>query len=199
MLKRVLSVARGLHWSLVPLPAPSFRSMQQEVFMANDVDPEGAEVEPIKRSRKPLLIVVVVLVLAGLGGGYFWMSRSASHAKDPKAAVAGEVKPEIYLPLEPAFVVTFREGDGDALRYLQVGVTLMSHDAAAIGVAKEADPVVRDSLVALFSSQKFEIVSEAAGRQKLQADALIAVRKIVEKRLGRPGIDALYFTSFVIQ
>lgn len=164
--------------------------------MANDVDPEELDEVPTKRGRIPLMIGLVLFVLAGLGGAYFWHSRSSSQAT---AGGADQSKPEIYLPLEPAFVVTFREGDGEALRYLQVGVTLMSHDPAAISVAKDADPVVRDNLVALFSSQKFEVVSEAAGREKLQADALVAVRKIVQKRLGRPGIEALYFTSFVIQ
>ena len=47
--------------------------------------------------------------------------------------------------------------------------------------------------------QDFAIIGDAAGRQKLQADALVAVRKIVKARLGRPGVDALYFTSFVMQ
>ena len=62
-----------------------------------------------------------------------------------------------------------------------------------------ADPVIRDALVSLFSNQEYSIVSNAAGREKLQAQALAAVRKIVQARLGRPGIDALYFTSFVMQ
>ena len=61
-------------------------------------------------------------------------------------------------------------------------------------MAKDVDPILRDGLVSLFSSQKFETVSETAGREKLQADALAEVRKVVAKRLGRPGIDALYFT-----
>jgi flagellar protein FliL len=114
-----------------------------------------------------------------------------------KAAAVDISKAELYLPLEPAFVVNFR--DDESLRYLQVGVTLMSHDPDAINVAKGADPVLRDGLVALFSNQKFSIISDAAGRQKLQEQALVTVRKIVQERLGRPGIDALYFTSFVMQ
>ena len=168
--------------------------------MANDYDDDAAETgpAPASRGRTRLFIGIVLFVLAGLVGGYLWRSNAASHAADSKASAA-DAKPEIYLSLEPAFVVTFREGDSDSLRYLQVGVTLMSHDQAAITVAKDADPVVRDSLVALFSSQRFDVVSEAAGREKLQVDALAAVRKIVQKRMGRPGIEALYFTSFVIQ
>lgn len=171
--------------------------------MVNDAEPESEVVTaaPVKRRRRlPLMIGVLLVVLAGLGGGaYFWKSHHADPAKAAKAEVAEASKPEIYQALEPAFVVTFREGDGDALRYLQVGVTLMAHDQKAITVAKDADPVVRDGLVSLFSAQKFDVVSHPAGREKLQADALATVRKIVQKRLGRPGIDALYFTSFVIQ
>lgn len=167
--------------------------------MDNDEQREVENGTPAK-SRSPLMIGIVLVVLVCLGGGgYFWQSRNADQAKAEKAQAPDASKPEIYLALEPAFVVTFREGDGDALRYLQVGVTLMAHDPKAINVAKEADPVVRDGLVSLFSSQKFDIVTETAGREKLQADALATVRKIVEKRLGQPGIDALYFTSFVIQ
>ncbi|TAL89650.1 MAG: flagellar basal body-associated FliL family protein [Rhodanobacter sp.] len=167
--------------------------------MVNDEQPEVDAGTPPKRRRSPLLIGgVLLVVLAVLGaGGYLWQSRHASHAGPTQAAAPDAGKPELYLPLEPAFVVTLH--DGDALRYLQVGVTLMAHDQAAIGAAREVDPVVRDGLVSLFSNQKFDVVSEAAGREKLRADALASVRKIVQQRLGRPGIDALYFTSFVIQ
>lgn len=165
--------------------------------MANEVQPDATEVKPVKRRRLPLIIGGVVVLVAVGAGGYFWQSRHASHAVPAKGAAADAAKPEIYLALEPAFVVTFR--DGEALRYLQVGVTLMAHDQKAIAVAKDADPVVRDGLVSLFSGQKFDVISEAAGREKLQADALATVRKIVQKRLDRPGIDALYFTSYVIQ
>lgn len=165
------------------------------------VDEEQAEVvaeTPVQqRSRKPLVIGVLVLLVALGGGGYLWQSRRAAHASTVKGAVVRPQKAELYLPLEPAFVVNFR--DDDSLRYLQVGVTLMSHDQDAINVAKAADPVLRDGLVSLFSNQKFTIISDAAGREKLQEQALVTVRKIVQARLGRPGIDALYFTSFVMQ
>ena len=161
--------------------------------MSNDEATEVMEDEPAPR-RAPWLIGIVVLLVALAGGGYYWHSHRAAADSEAKTATN---KPEIFLAMDPPFVVTLR--DGDALRYLQVGVTLMAHDQAAIGVAKDVDPILRDGLVSLFSSQKFETVSETAGREKLQADALAEVRKVVAKRLGRPGIDALYFTSFVIQ
>jgi len=166
--------------------------------MVNEALPEEVEDAPEKRGFSPLKIGILLLVLAALGGGgYLWQARHADAAKAAKTAAPDAGRPEIFLAMEPAFVVTLR--DGDTLRYLQVGVTLMAHDQAAITVAKDVDPILRDGLVSLFSNQKFDVVSETAGRDKLQADALAEVRRIVQKRLGRPGIDALYFTSFVIQ
>ena len=158
---------------------------------------EVVDAPPERKSRKLLVIAVSAALLLALGvGGYVWQS-SQSMSTGAGKSTPKIAKAELYLPLDPAFVVNFR--DAESLRYLQVGVTLMSHDPAAIDVAKAADPVIRDALVALFSNQDFTIIGDAAGRQKLQGEALAAVRKIVRARLGRPGIDALYFTSFVMQ
>lgn len=159
---------------------------------------------PGNKSRKKLAIVVaLVVVLGGAGaGGWFMLhgkdaSAGKAAGKSGKSAKVVVTQAEFYLAMEPAFVVNFR--DDDAMRYLQVGVSLMSHDQAALTTAKEADPVIRDALLMLFSRQDYAILSDPVGKQKLQAQALEAVRKIVGERLGRPGIDALYFTSFVMQ
>jgi flagellar FliL protein len=162
--------------------------------MANEEQAEAASVPAPRKRRGPLLVGIVAL-LALAAGGYVWQARKAAHEQVGRQAA--EHRAELYLPLDPPFVVNFR--DGDSLRYLQVGVTLMSHDPHAIEAAKAADPVIRDALVSLFSNQEYSIISNAAGRQKLQEQALQAVRRIVQARLGQPGIDALYFTSFVMQ
>lgn len=171
--------------------------------MAEAVQVEVAGIPAARQGRSGLLIglTVTLLLVSGVCGYALLALRArAAGSSKPNAAnvePAKLVEDELYLPLDPAFVVNFR--DEDSLRYLQVGVTLMSHDPAAITIAKNADPVLRDALVSLFSSKDYSIISDSAGRQKLQQQALAAVREIVQKRLGRPGIDALYFTSFVMQ
>jgi flagellar FliL protein len=171
--------------------------MHSEVFMAEAEQVQVAEIPAGRPGRSRLLIGLLVVVLASGVGGYAWW-KSRGHAADVAKAVQPKlVKEELYLPLDPAFVVNFR--DDESLRYLQVGVTLMSHDPDAIAAAKNADPVIRDALVSLFSSKDYSIISDTAGRQQLQEQALAAVRKVVQARLDRPGIDALYFTSFVMQ
>ncbi|MCP1374152.1 flagellar basal body-associated FliL family protein [Dyella lutea] len=167
--------------------------------MDNDA-PESAAIAPPKpkRGRLIILIIVALLVLGGAGAGLY-AAFGPKHAPADKAAelAAEKKKPELFLPLDPAFVVNFR--DDQSARYLQVGVTLMSHEQASLDVAKEAQPVIRNQLLLLFSGQSYQNLIDAAGKEKLQAQALAAVQKIMQERTGKPGIDALYFTSFVMQ
>lgn len=166
------------------------------------MDEEGNELVPpaaVKKRKRRLLLAVVVVLLLGAGAGWFFFLKPAAGgtAAAPKQGAMEISKAELYLPLTPAFVVNL--GEGETPRYLQVGITLMAHDQKTLDIAKDADPVIRDALVALLSSQDSALVATAAGRKKLQAEALAAVQNVVKARLGRPGIEALYFTSFVVQ
>jgi flagellar protein FliL len=167
---------------------------------------ESAQVEtPVvvakKNGGKRMMLIVGVVLLVVLGiGGFMLVGQRSVQAKSatgtPATALAVNTA-AVYLPLDPAFVVNFQ--DNDATRYLQVGVTVMSHDPAAIQAMKDNDPVIRNALVILFSSQTIAEIGNTAGKQKLQAEALTAVRTIVADKIGKHGVDALYFTSFVMQ
>lgn len=156
---------------------------------------------PAKASggKKLLIIVIVLVVLLGAGGGAAFMlmgkpAGKAHAAAKPNVKLAKEAQ---YLPLDPAFVVNFQGNQSHS--FLQIGVTLMSHDPKAIEVAKAADPVIRNALVLLFSNQNSDALMTADGKRKLQARALKAVQDVVARQIGRPGIEDLYFTSFVMQ
>jgi flagellar FliL protein len=164
--------------------------------MANDAQETVAQAPVVKKKKGLLIVAIAVVLLLLAGGGYALLGHRNDGDKTAKAAPA-QALPEQYLALDPAFVVNFR--DDQSVRFLQVGVTLMAHDAAALEAAKDAQPVVRNALVMLFSNQSYAGLSDAAGKEKLQAQALAAVQKIVSERTGKPGIDALYFTSFVMQ
>lgn len=168
-------------------------------------DEPQAAAEPPRKRRSPLVIGLVVALVAVSGVCAYALGALRGHdtasatatAKGHKDAAPAKPQPEHFLPLDPAFVVNFR--DDDSMRYLQVGVTLMAYDPTALDVVKEEDPVIRNALVMLFSRQDYAILSDPTGKQKLQAQALDAVRKIVAARTGKPGVDAVYFTSFVMQ
>jgi flagellar protein FliL len=165
--------------------------------VANAESSQEAVPVAAKKGGNRLVMILGVVVLVLLGGVGYLVAQSRSAKAGTEAAAPAPKAPELYLPLDPAFVVNFQ--DQDSTRYLQVGVTLMTHDQNAVQAMKDSDPVIRNALVMLFSSQTYAGLSDTTGKKKLQAQALDAVRKIVADKTGKPDVDALYFTSFVMQ
>jgi flagellar protein FliL len=159
---------------------------------------EGDEGTKKKGKGKLLLIIgLVVVLLAGGGGAFFFLKGGHPKSAEQAAADAAKAKPALYLQLDPAFVVNFQ--DDTALRFLQVGVNVMSHDPEAITAAKDADPEIRNALLMLFSAQDVKSLSDVKGKQKLQAAALAEIQRVLKSKIGKPGVDAVYFTSFIMQ
>ena len=165
--------------------------------MANAESSQEAVPGAAKKGGSRMVMIVGVAVLVLLGGVGYLLTQSHVAKAGTDAASSAPKAPELYLPLDPAFVVNFQ--DQDSTRYLQVGVTVMTHDPNAVQAMKDSDPVIRNALVMLFSNQTYAGLSDIAGKKKLQAEALDAVRKIVADKTGKPDVDALYFTSFVMQ
>jgi flagellar FliL protein len=107
------------------------------------------------------------------------------------------IQQAIYLPVDPAFVVNFA-AQGKA-RFLQVTVEVMTRDPEMSEAIKLHMPVIRNNLMLLFSSQSYDGVSTLEGKEALREEALEVVQQILEEETGDPGIEAVYFTSFVMQ
>ena len=60
-------------------------------------------------------------------------------------------------------------------------------------------PVIRNNLIMLLSSQKQAEVSTRDGKEKLRADALAEIQKVLKEQTGETGAEAVYFTIFVMQ
>ena len=164
-----------------------------------------------KKKKLFLYIGIVVLLLGGGGAGYyFWHNAQNTNAgesatadkskstpaKSGKKESAAKAEP-IYLALDPAFVVNFQDDNG--FRFLQIGVQVMARQQPTLDAVKAAEPAVRNALVMLFSSQSYSSLSTREGKEKLRAEALAEIQKIVTARPNAGTIEDLYFTSFVMQ
>ena len=165
------------------------------------------------KGMKILIGVMALLLMVAVGAvSYLLGHRSAPAASaenaSEKASGAAEEKSEssseskgshdaLYLALDPPFVVNFQSDT--AARFLQVGVQLMAHDQKALDAAKASEPAVRNALVMLFSSQDAKTLISREGKEKLRSDALDEIKKIVAERTKGATLDAVYFTSFVMQ
>jgi flagellar FliL protein len=164
-------------------------------------------VQPIKPRKKPgkLLWIVMAVVLLGGAGAWFALKPKpvpAGAAADAPAAEASKPAAShsapIYYKFDPAFVVNFG-GEGSS-RYLQVTVEAMSRDAAVLETLKNTEPAVRNDLVMLYSSQDNATLMTVDGKEKLRAATLATIRKVLDGEGGKGQlVEAVYFTSFVIQ
>ncbi|MGQ0529122.1 MAG: flagellar basal body-associated FliL family protein [Panacagrimonas sp.] len=167
---------------------------------APTADAVPTDVPAKKSSRKGLILGVLVLLLAA-GGGATWFfvlkpKADAEHAASGEAAPVLP-SPAVYLALDPAFVVNL--DDPYAAHYLQAEVQLMSRDPVALETARAQMPRIRNSLLMLFGQQKPEDLSTREGKEKLQTAALVEVQKVMQAETGKPVVEAVYFTSFVMQ
>jgi flagellar FliL protein len=163
----------------------------------------GQALAPPAKKSNALLYVIAVLLLAGGGGGTYWfMSQGKVAAASEHGAAAAEApassKPvAIYLALTPAFVVNLE--DSEAMRYMQVDLEVMARNQKAIEDAKNHMPRIRNALLLLFGQQHAFDLSSRAGKEALQAKALAEIQRVLKDETGSPGIEAVYFSSFVIQ
>jgi flagellar FliL protein len=161
---------------------------------------EGAEAAPAKGGKKGLIIGLVLLLV--LGGGGFAAFKLLGHEEEP-GKKKGEVKKEQLLParyvtLDPPFVVNFEAES--SVRFLQITIGIMTRDLEIEKILKDNDPRIRNDLLMILGNQNYESVSKLEGKEALRTRSLESVRAVVKDSGGEPAkVEALYFTSFVMQ
>lgn len=173
---------------------------------AENALPQTADAAPKRGMSIGLVLVLVLLSTMGAGAAvYFMVGKSPSHdeAAEAEAEAGADADapalpaPASYLALDPAFIVNLESPD--ETRYLQAEIQIMSRDALALEAAKIHLPLIRNSLVMLFGQQRPADLATREGKEKLQQTALAEVQKVLEAETGKPVVEAVYFTSFVMQ
>ena len=102
-----------------------------------------------------------------------------------------------YLSLDPPFVVNINNGSG--YNFLQVNTELKLIDPNFAAMVKHHMAAIRHNMIMLLSSQTTQQVRTLEGKEQLREQALEAIQAIMEEETGDPGVEAVYFTGFVIQ
>ena len=158
---------------------------------------------------KMILIGVGALALLAVGifAGPAIQNMMSPPADETAAETAGEEAgdveavndgPAIYQGLHPALVVNFRDALGEP-HFMQIEMEVMARDQDVINAVREHTPVIRNNLILLYGNAKYEEVTTRAGKEKLLADGLAEIQAIMAERVGEPNVEALYFTSLIIQ
>jgi flagellar FliL protein len=143
-----------------------------------------------------MIFVALAALVAGGAAAYFFAGAQAQRAQ---AEASAPVRlPAQYVKLDPPFVVNF-EAKG-LMRFLQVTVEIMTRDQATVDIINKNDPMIRNDLIMLFASQRYEDISTRDGKERLRTEALRVVADVVTAEGGNgEKVEQLYFTSFVMQ
>ncbi|HEY0288148.1 MAG TPA: flagellar basal body-associated protein FliL [Pseudomonas sp.] len=163
---------------------------------------DDAVVDPAKKGKLKLIIIVVVALLLAIGMsvGATWFIMHRAESKPDAAAIAAAAntkKEAIFEPLTPPFVVNYNVNGRQ--RYMQVSITLLARDHADLEALKVHMPVIRNNLVMMFSGQPFDTIATPVGMEMLRQKATASVQEVAQKELGKTVIDQLLFTNFVLQ
>lgn len=154
--------------------------------------------------KKLILLIVLALVLIGISvGGTIFALKMLSPPPDPTGEEMAEEevvevkKPAIYYPIKPSVIVNYSHKGRQ--RYAKVDVTLLIRDEEVVAAVELHAPMITNALILAIGGQVYEEVQTAEGKELLRQECLQALQKILEKEMGKPGIEQVLFTNFVMQ
>ncbi|HFG1949158.1 TPA: flagellar basal body-associated protein FliL [Vibrio cholerae] len=156
------------------------------------------------KGKKKLLIIIIaaVVLLAGGGGAAFFMMGSggdeaAADAEQKTEQVAAPNDPVSYVNIAQPFVFNVT---GDAKdRLVQIKVQLMVRGSENENLARYHSPLVESSLLATFASATVEQLRTPNGRIELRDKATDDIKAALNQAVGKPVIEKVLFTDFVMQ
>jgi flagellar FliL protein len=151
--------------------------------------------------KKIILVAVGVLLLAGIGVGAMLFLKEDPPAEGEVAEEATEkpsrVADPIYQGLDPDFVVAFQ--NPKTVRFVKLSIEVMARDDDVIEAVKLHMPAVRDRIIILLSSKGETSLLNTDGKEQLREELLAAVQDVLKENTGETGVEAVYFTNFVMQ
>lgn len=156
------------------------------------------QVQPAKKSPMMLIIIGVVALLLIIIIVVVVLMMGDSGSEQQPTRVEGGVAAGVEASMGPIaelkqFIVNLQSNDGR--RYLKVEMTL---ELAGKNAGKEVEnkiPLIRDVIIQLLSSKRFDEVSTENGKIRLREELKAAVNRY----LIDGQVKNIYFTTFVIQ
>ncbi|RDH84830.1 MAG: flagellar basal body protein FliL [endosymbiont of Galathealinum brachiosum] len=159
---------------------------------------------------KVILLVNGVLLLIGIGVGVFMFMGGEDEApadasdmevledaEDVSSSKSKKRGTPIYVPLHPAFVVNFE--NQEQVAFLQVDIQIMTYDSSVESALKSHMPAIRNELLLLLGGKQYHEINTREGKRALSQEAIQVMQDVLKDVGEASSIEALYFTSFVMQ
>jgi len=152
-----------------------------------------------------ILIGVVMVLMLGLGGGLFmmWNKLSAMETRSQNSAEEAEQgDQDSSVPVDKllgpifsldTFIVNLADKGGK--RYLRMTIDLELDNEELESEVEKRLPQVRDSILTVLPTKRFDDISSAKGKTALRDQMLERINGL----LARGRVTNIYFKEFVVQ
>ncbi|QIR13990.1 flagellar basal body-associated protein FliL [Shewanella aestuarii] len=172
--------------------------------MAEELEIEEKNAEP-QKSKKLIIfggIGFLVALLIGVGAWFFMGSddevstagNAASEAVEQVDAPKGQAN---YVGMPRPFL--FNLPGVDRARLVEIKVQLMVRGVDDETTTKKHIPLIEDALLTTFSGADVQKLSTQAGKDELRQLALLSVQNVLQPVTGKPIVEKVLFTGFVMQ
>jgi len=152
---------------------------------------------------KTVLIIIIagfVLFMAMAGAGFYilWQKMPGSPANSVTASKSATEKEQPTKGLGPIysikpFVINLAGSGGK--RFLRVKMDLELKDQTVFEQVRAQLPRVKDKLLTILSSKKFQDISTVEGKRDLRAE----IAATIDSLFSKGAVTNVYFTEFVIE
>ncbi|EJG1647066.1 flagellar basal body-associated protein FliL [Vibrio parahaemolyticus] len=161
---------------------------------------QGADA-PKGKSKLLIIIIAVVVLLGGGGAAAFFLMGSDDSAQAAEAesqqTQAAVANPIAYVNLPQPFIFNVTGDRRD--RLVQIKAQLMVRGSENEQLARYHSPLVESSLLSTFASATVEQLRSPTGRVELRDRASEDIKAALNAAVGKPVIEKVLFTDFVIQ
>jgi len=169
-------------------------------------------------SKKKLIMiiggVVGVLVIAGAGlffTGFFDDEKAATTVEESVDADESTSDDEsddsaegdaivantaIYHALTPPFMVNFSRG---GIQVMKIAISVMASEQKVIDAVEQHNPVIRNNILMMLSSEDTESLKTISGKLALQSAIKAEINKTLNKVKVSSTVKDVFFTEMVMQ
>jgi len=160
--------------------------------------------EEASGGKSKMMIIIAVVVLALIGGGAALFLGGDEKAADSNDTAEKEGTPPakqapIYLTVKDPFVVNFSAQSKGAARYLQIKLKVMARSQDTIDAFTLNTPAIQHELLLLFFAQKYDALNTTKGTKLLQKQTMATINKVLKAENNSGELEAVYFTSLIMQ
>jgi flagellar FliL protein len=171
--------------------------------MAEQQSSEELDLGEEKSGKSKLIIIIAIVAVLLIGGGaaaYFLLmgdeeAGDDATASEESAETEQELSPAQYVEMKPPFVVNLPGRPS----LLQVGISVRVRSDEMVEFISHNDPMIRHNLLNLLSGVDAKALKTRESKESLQAEMLKELNRVVTELKGPGEVEALYFTTFVMQ